>query len=208
MDVSAVVPAYNEETYIGQVLDVIVKIPELKEIIVVNDGSTDNTAAIVKSYPVKLISLEKNIGKGGAMLVGARAVQTEYVLFLDADLVGLRENHIYLMLEHLQANYDMIVGIFDKGRKTTDWAQVIAPFLSGQRIVKKELLFNINNLHISRFGVEVALTKYASKHKLNVKEVILKELSHVMKEEKLGLFKGFLYRLKMYWEIAKNVAHG
>lgn len=51
------------------------------------------------------------------------------------------------------------------------------------------------------------LTKFAAQHNLNVKEVILKELSHVMKEEKL-LIKGFTYRLKMYWEIAKNVAHG
>ena len=142
------------------------------------------------------------------MLVGAKAAQSEYILFLDADLVGLRENHIKSMLAYLKDNYDMIVGVFDKGRKTTDWAQVVAPFLSGQRIVKKELLFKISNLHISRFGVEVALTKYAAQHKLKVKEVVLKELTHVMKEEKLGLFKGFAYRLKMYWEIAKNVAFG
>ncbi|NLT96435.1 MAG: glycosyltransferase family 2 protein [Clostridia bacterium] len=208
MAVSAVVPAYNEEKYIGKVLDVLIKIPELEEIIVVNDGSTDNTAAIVRSYPVKLIDLERNVGKGGAMLAGAKAAKSEYIFFLDADLIGLKISHIEAMLSHLKENCDMIVGIFGKGRMTTDWAQVIAPFLSGQRIVKKDLLFKINNLQISRFGVEVALTKYAAQNKLKVKEVILEELSHVMKEEKLGLVKGFAYRLKMYWEIAKNVSIG
>jgi len=207
MLVSAVIPAYNEEKYIGQVLDVLITIPDLQEIIVVNDGSKDNTAAIVKSYPVNLINLKENIGKGGAMLMGARAARSDYILFLDADLVGLNAEHIYAMLSNIQ-DYDMIVGIFDSGRKTTDLAQIIAPFLSGQRIVKKEHIFKISNLHISRFGVEVALTKFAAKHNLKVKEVTLKELSHVMKEEKLGLVKGFAYRLKMYWEIAKNVTHG
>jgi len=208
MFVSAVIPAYNEEKYIGQVLDVLTKIKDLEEIIVVSDGSTDNTSAIVKSYPVELIELSKNIGKGGAMMMGAKAARSDYLLFLDADLVGLREEHIYSMLECLNQEYDMIVGIFDSGRKTTDLAQIIAPFLSGQRIIKKEYFFKISNIHISRFGVEVALTKFAARHNLKVKEVTLRELSHVMKEEKLGLVKGFAYRLKMYWEIAKNVTHG
>lgn len=208
MLVSAVIPAYNEEKNIGQVLECLTKIPDIGEIIVVSDGSTDNTAAIVKSYPVELIVLKENVGKGGAMIRGAKAVQNEYILFLDADLVGLQKKHITAMLRSIEEGYDMIVGIFDGGRKTTDLAQIIAPFLSGQRIVKKEHLFQISNLHISRFGVEVALTKFAAKHNLRVKEVLLHDLSHVMKEEKLGLVKGFAYRLKMYWEIAKNVTHG
>src|SRR5690554_5535245 len=144
MVVSAVIPAYNEEKYIGRVLDVLINIPELAEIIVVSDGSTDNTTTIVNSYPVTLIALEENKGKGGAMLVGAVAAKSEYILFLDADLVGLKKEHIKAMLECLKEKYDMIVGIFDSGRKTTDLAQIIAPFLSGQRIIKKDLLFQIN----------------------------------------------------------------
>lgn len=208
MLVSAVIPAYNEEKYIGQVLEVLTKIQDLEEIIVVSDGSTDDTPAIAESYPVKLINLSENIGKGGAMMMGARVASGEYILFLDADLVGLKEEHVYSMLASIREGYDMIVGVFDSGRKTTDLAQVIAPFLSGQRVIKKEHIFKISNLYFSRFGVEAALTKFATEHNLKVKEVTLRELSHVMKEEKLGIVKGFAYRLKMYWEIAKNVTHG
>ncbi|MFZ5943667.1 MAG: glycosyltransferase family 2 protein [Bacillota bacterium] len=206
MKISAVIPAYNEEKYIGHVLDVLLESNQIEEIIVVSDGSTDGTVNIVKKYPVKLIALSENIGKGGAMLKGAQDAKNNLILFLDADLIGLKKEHVEVMLNKIEG-YDMVVGIFDSGRKTTDLAQVVAPFLSGQRIIKKEHLFKINNLHVSRFGVEVALTKYAAHHNLRVKEVILKELSHVMKEEKLGLVKGFAYRLKMYWEIAKNVTH-
>lgn len=207
MGVSAVIPAYNEEKYISQVLEVVTQVTELQEVIVVSDGSTDKTSDVVRTFPVKLIELSENIGKGGAMLIGAQKAQGEYILFLDADLIGLKVEHIQNLLEPIKEDYDMVVGVFDSGRKSTDLAQVVAPFLSGQRIVKREHLFNINNLHVTRFGVEVALTKYAAQNKLKVKEVVLKKLTHVMKEEKLGLVKGFAYRLKMYWEIAKNVIH-
>ncbi|MDK2824124.1 MAG: hypothetical protein PWQ67_2478 [Clostridia bacterium] len=207
MGVSAVIPAYNEEKYISQVLEVVTQVTELQEVIVVSDGSTDKTSDVVRTFPVKLIELSENIGKGGAMLIGAQKAQGEYILFLDADLIGLKVEHIQNLLEPIKEDYDMVVGVFDSGRKSTDLAQVVAPFLSGQRIVKREHLFNINNLHVTRFGVEVALTKYAAQNKLKVKEVVLKKLTHVMKEEKLGLVKGFAYRLKMYWEIAKNVTH-
>ncbi len=208
MGISVVIPAYNEEKYIDKVLEVVVQVPVLQEIIVVNDGSTDHTAEVVKRYPVKLINLPENMGKGGAMLKGAQEAQGEYILFLDADLVGLKTEHIDTLLSSGYQELDMVVGIFDSGRIRTDLAQVVAPFLSGQRIVKKEHLFNINNLHVSRFGVEIALTKYAAQNNLKVKEVVLENLTHVMKEEKLGLVKGLAARMKMYWEIAKNATHG
>lgn len=208
MNVSAIIPAYNEEKYISHVIEVLLKVEGLSEIIIVNDGSTDGTVDVVKRYPVKLVQLATNIGKGGAMLKGTLEAKSDYILFLDADLIGLTLDHVNVLLNSIQEDsYDMVVGIFDSGRKSTDLAQVVAPFLSGQRIVKKEHLLRINNLHVSRFGVEVALTKYAAQNNLNVKEVVLPQLSHVMKEEKLGLVKGFAYRLKMYWEIAKTVAH-
>ncbi|NLW24731.1 MAG: glycosyltransferase family 2 protein [Clostridia bacterium] len=208
MGISVVIPAYNEEKYIDKVLEVVVQVPVLQEIIVVNDGSTDHTAEVVKRYPVKLINLPENMGKGGAMLKGAQEAQGEYILFLDADLVGLKTEHIDTLLSSGYQELDMVVGIFDSGRIRTDLAQVVAPFLSGQRIVKKEHLFKINNLHVSRFGVEIALTKYAAQNNLKVKEVVLENLTHVMKEEKLGLVKGLAARMKMYWEIAKNATHG
>lgn len=203
--VSVVIPAYNEEKHIANVLDIIVKTAGIEEVIVVNDGSTDNTLEIIKKFPVDYIDLKENHGKGGAMFKGAQKARGDYIFFLDADLVGLTEQHIHAMLEPIKINnsIDMVVGIFDSGRLRTDLAQIVAPFLSGQRVIKKNHLYKINNLSMSRFGVEAVLTKYAVQNKLQVKEVILKNLTHVMKEEKLGLVKGTFSRLKMYWEIAK-----
>lgn len=209
MDISIIIPAYNEEKYIEEVLKVVTDIPGILEVIVVSDGSTDNTVQVAQKYPVKVIELPVNLGKGGAMMAGVRGAKGKYLLFLDADLVGLKPIHITSLISAIEnEDLDMVVGVFDSGRISTDLAQVVAPFLSGQRIVKKEHLLGIDNLDAARFGVEIELTKYAVKHKLKVKEVVLEDLTHVMKEEKLGFVKGFAYRMKMYWEIAKNVKNG
>lgn len=207
MKVSAVIPAFNEEQTIGCVLDVVTKFSAIEETVVVSDGSTDNTGDIVRKYPVKLIELEKNIGKGGALQRGIENVSGDILVFLDADLTGLTPKHLEDMLRPVLYNQvEMVVGIFDHGRLTTDLAQVFAPYLSGQRVLKRSVFQGLDNLEMTRFGVEVALTRYAKANGLSCQEVKLDKMSHVMKEEKLGFFPGVLYRLKMYWEIVKVFA--
>ena len=56
-------------------------------------------------------------------------------------------------------------------------------------------------MDFARFGVEMALTRFVEEHGIAYETVELRDLSHVMKEEKMGFWKGFRYRLKMYREI-------
>ena len=138
---------------------------------------------------------------------GVQAATFPNLLFLDADLIGLTKEHVVSLLTPVIADECiMTIGIFEKGRFATDLAQFLAPFLSGQRAVKMDLFYKTCDLNATRFGVEVALTKYADDYALMVEEIVLKELTHVMKEEKLGLVKGMAARMKMYWEIAKFVS--
>lgn len=206
MQVAAVIPAYNEEDRIAEVINAVKRHDLIAETIVVSDGSEDDTAEVARKKQVKVIELEKNIGKGGAMQVGIENTSCEVILFLDADLVGLTNEHINKLIRPIiTTEVDMTVGIFTAGRVTTDLAQKITPSLSGQRCVRRELLQNISDLDMTRFGVEVALTQYVKEHEIEIKEIILEDLTHVMKEEKLGVWKGFLARLKMYWEVLKNL---
>jgi hypothetical protein len=141
------------------------------------------------------------------MIIGAKETNYPYILFLDADLLGLKPKHVEdLICPVLFEGYDMSIGVFEDGRFATDIAQFLAPFLSGQRALKKNLFNDILDLDVSRFGIEVVLTKFAHEKKLPVKEVHLKDMSHVMKEEKLGFVKGFMARMKMYWDIVKYVS--
>jgi glycosyltransferase involved in cell wall biosynthesis len=204
MRVTAVIPAYNEEERIGIVLEAVKKARLVDEIIVVDDGSTDSTADVAESKGVKVIKNDRNLGKGGALYRGFMDCQSEVFLFLDADLFGLQPDQVDQLVDPvLTGNWDMTVGIFANGRLTTDLAQRVAPFLSGQRAIKRSLLDNINGLELSRYGVEVALTRYVHKNNVKIKEVELKDVSHVMKEEKLGFVRGFAERLKMYRDIVR-----
>src|SRR5690606_36165078 len=135
---------------------------------------------------------------------GAESTDAEVLLFLDADLTGLTPKHLHDLVEPvLKDEADMCVGVFDEGKFTTDMAQKITPFLSGQRAMKRWIIISVPQVENSRYGVEVALSRFAEKHALRVCKVYLKHVAQVTKEKKLGLVKGFQARLRMYWEIIR-----
>ncbi|MBP2073172.1 glycosyltransferase family 2 protein [Thermoanaerobacterium butyriciformans] len=205
--ISVIIPAYNEEKNIKNVLYVLKKINIIDEIIVVNDGSTDDTEKVVSLFEVKLINLRTNLGKGAAVKRGIQAANGDFLVLLDADLIGFTPEHFNKLVKPvLENNCDMTVGVFSSGRKRTDLAQKIAPFLSGQRALKKDLFIefiNDKDIDILKYGIEVALTKYAKEKHLRVQHVQLENMTHIMKEEKLGFIKGFKARLRMYKDILK-----
>ena len=204
MNVTAIIPAYNEEMTIASVVNCLREVNKIQKIIVVSDGSTDRTAEIARECGADVIELEENVGKGGAIKAGVNECGTEVILFLDADLIGLNERHVLDLIEPVINNSaDMTIGIFRNGRMVTDLAQKVTPYLSGQRAIKKSVIDKIPNIDITRYGVEVALTKYLDKSSVKVQEVDLPDMTHVTKEEKLGLIKGVQARLRMYWDIVK-----
>jgi len=210
MKVAAIVPAYNERERISAVLDAIKAARLVDEIVVVSDGSTDGTYELVSSDPdVKAIELRPNRGKGGAMRAGAEHTDADVVLFLDADLIGLDGDKVDAIVEPLiDGTADMAIGIFRSGRRATDWAQLIAPYISGQRAMRRETFVKIPRLEDVRSGVETAITKYFRRRKLRVRRVPLVGCTHCMKEEKLGLVRGFACRMKMYYDISKILLDG
>ncbi|MDK2784256.1 MAG: hypothetical protein PWQ41_1240 [Bacillota bacterium] len=208
MRVAAIIPAYNEAERIGKVIAAVEKVDEVDEIVVVSDGSTDGTAAAAASAgsKVKVVELSTNMGKGAALLAGVQATTADLLVFLDADLLGLQPHHVRELLRPvLSGETEMAMAVFSGGRLATDLAQKIAPFLSGQRALTRRLLERIPALSVSRFGVEVALTQYVHEQGIAVRRVPWRDVTHVMKEEKLGFTKGFQARLKMYWEILRSL---
>lgn len=204
MSVSAIIPAYNEEKTIGNVLRIVKSISLINDIIVVSDGSTDDTANIARNYGVNVIELQENVGKGGAIKAGLEVCNSDIILLLDADLIGLNTSHVFdLLIPVINGEEDMTVGLFKKGRVVTDIAQKIAPNLSGQRVLKKYILEELPDIDLVRYGIEVALTKYVSNKDYRVKEIYLQDITHLTKEEKMGLLHGFSSRMKMYWDIVK-----
>ena len=103
------------------------------------------------------------------MKAGAAETECSILVFLDADLIGLKSKHIEDLLEPVRSGRTaMSIGVFSEGRVSTDLAQKIAPSLSGQRAVRKSLFDAVPKLEASRYGVEVALTQYAEHHGVGI----------------------------------------
>ena len=205
MRVSVVVPAYNEAGRIAAVLDPIVSSRLVDEVIVVDDGSEDTTAVEAACFPVRVVSLPGNRGKAAALAVGVAEARNDTLLFLDADLVGLTTEHVDRMVRaYADQGLDMAVGVFADGRKNTDFAQKINPYASGQRVISRKLWERArDNVEEMNFGIEMALSRLASKEGWKKEYVKLEGVTHILKEEKRGLVKGGLDRLKMYGDMVK-----
>jgi len=112
--VTLVIPAYNEENriedFLKTVLDFKKKKHYLKEVLVINDGSTDRTLDILKKYKdIKVISHDKNKGKGAAIRTGLLAAKSDYVVFTDAD--GSVPIHELPKMTEVLDKYPMAVGV-------------------------------------------------------------------------------------------------
>ena len=98
-----VIPAHNEEEHIADCLDALATqdFPGRMEVIVVNDGSTDETARIASRYPVILLDLKKNLGKARALNIGIKKAKGDIIIFSDSDSV-MDKSAVRLLAECLQ----------------------------------------------------------------------------------------------------------
>lgn len=204
---SVIISAFNEEKNLGSVLQVLEKINWIDEIIVVDDGSRDKTCEVARKYRVNLIKHPKNKGKGGAMASGIKAASNDLLLFLDADLIGLTEEHLLSILSPVvfTKEADLSLGVFGLDEiKTTNIMNKAFPSISGQRAIYKKHLPSLDQLEKQKFGVDYFITNAIPKNRRSI--ITLHNLSQVMKEEKYkNVMEGVKKRIKMYQEILKTM---
>ena len=109
-NISIIVPAFNEEEVIGSVVKSIHSAFPNSEIIVVNDGSTDNTAVEISGSSVIILNHDLNRGYGAALKTGISKSQNECIVITDADGTYPNERIPELIKIFQEGNYDMVVG--------------------------------------------------------------------------------------------------
>jgi len=123
MDVSIVIPAKNEAANLINFLPRLKQAMPSAEIIVVNDGSTDETQSICEEHGVKVVRHPYSKGNGAAIKSGAKAAQGDVIVFLDGDGQHKPED-IPRLLAELETGYDMVIGARDKSSQADSYRAI------------------------------------------------------------------------------------
>ena len=190
MKISIIVPVYNEEEPIKGVITELQEYLKSKnivnEIIIVNDGSTDNSLDILKNISgIKIINHPYNKGYGAALKTGARSAQYEWLLFFDSDGQH-RAQHIKDLIDNKEG-YDLVIGIRDKGsrgplirqpgKKILNLVanylaeQKIPDLFSGFRLINKEKFLRLAHILSNSFSISTTTTLAFLKEGYNIKYV-------------------------------------
>jgi glycosyltransferase involved in cell wall biosynthesis len=197
--VAAIIPAFNEERTIGDVVGAARRCPLVDDVVVVSDGSRDATVLAAQRHGARVVELYENLGKGGAIAAGLGSTTAQIILLLDGDLVGLTTQHIEDLLAPVLAGAAEV----SVGQIKRDLMQTLFPNFSGQRALRREVLEAIPNLESTGFGIETVLSRHVKTSGLRVCTVELGHLTHLLKQEKHGFLRGYVGKLKATWQIAK-----
>lgn len=200
MKLSVIIPVYNEKDTILAVIEKIISLPIEKEVIIVDDGSTDGTREILKesrSDNLKIILKEKNEGKGSAIREGLKYATGDYIIFQDADM-ELEPADIILMLKTVNDRNKVIYGSRFLKKQSVPLINLLANRLLTQltnilfgckitdmetcyKLCPRELLLSLD-LKANRFEIEPEITCKILKRGYKIKEIPIKY--HPRKEGK------------------------
>jgi glycosyltransferase involved in cell wall biosynthesis len=197
--VAAIVPAYNEGETLAAVLTVLKSVPLIHEVLVVSDGSTDDTVAIARSMGLRTIHLRTNHGKGKAMAVGVDHTDAPVLVFVDGDILNLTASMLSQLIEPvLSGGSDMNVGIRHRGELVDAIHRRVGPLLSGIRCLRREVFAAVPESHIEGFAIETGLNWACRQIGGRITTTVLHGLKHLVKEKKRGLARGMYARFEMF----------
>lgn len=198
-----IIPAYNEGENIGRLVDTICSIYPSFEIIVIDDGSTDETAEKAARAGAKVFRHPYNIGNGAAVKSGIRVATGDVLVFMDGDGQHAPED-IKKLLGHIP-EYDMVVGARTKGgqasfgraigNKIYNWlGSYVSKFpipdlTSGFRAVKKEIALEFLYLLPNTYSYPSTLTLGVLRTGRSIQFVPIRVHKRVKGKSKLNLFR-------------------
>ncbi len=210
--VTVIIPARNEQKTIKYVIDIAMKNSVTDEVIVVNNGSTDNTAKVSIKHGARVVDCSE-VGKGNAMAKGIQEAKNDIVVYLDADILNYNESIVdTLALPIINGETDFVKSTFNRVTGGTVTEISVKPLLSilypdlykfqepisGMIACKKSILEKIK--FESDYGVDIGIVLDLYNMKVKMQEINIGEILNMSHKRKTTETMS-----KMSYEIMKTI---
>lgn len=205
VSVSCIIPAWNEAERLPFVLKAVIGHPAVDEVIVVDDGSRDNSAAVAERLGATVLRQRRNGGKSAAVAAGVAEARGDLILLLDADLVGLTPMQVMDLLVPVRSGRaDVAISL--RQNAPSVWRWIGLDYISGERVMRRDMLLPCLSrmAGLKGFGLEVFLNRLWIADRARVAVVRLAAVSP-SKASKQGLLRGIAGDIGMMRDILGTI---
>lgn len=210
--ISVVIPAKNEQASIGSLVQQILQLDCVREVVVVDDGSADQTGEVARSAGARVVRHPVSMGNGAAIKRGAREALSDWVLFMDAD--GQHQPGEINLLVQAASDSDMVVGARDAQGQASIWRRgangfynwfaskvteyPIKDLTSGFRLVRREKFIRFLHLLPNGFSYPTTSTMAFLRSGYNVSFVPVNVLKREGKSHIRPIKDGFRFLIIIF----------
>lgn len=200
MPFDVIIPARDEAPTIAAVIGAALAARGVVRVIVVDDHSTDTTAAVAQSAGAEVIRSRGNGSKALALATGVEATSSEVLVFFDADIVGATPAHFESLAAPVSNGFAMSLGLVDYGRLRNAFYARLPP-ITGLRAVRRSVFEAVAPERRNGFQIEIMINEVVARGGMRTAIQTLAGTRHRSKVAKLGMRRGVRAHAAMTLEL-------